>query len=127
MSDLYDQHVVRCIRRLRELAELEPGWLGQGHGEQVVHLAGTRATQFVFARAEYASLFRLYPMEGGGISIEFDVGDWSFAVEIQRDGKVEIDGSASTGAIFEERSFNQMDEDFFKTFDDMVGMVNVEA
>lgn len=77
----YDQHVVRCIRRLRELAELEPGWLGQGHGEQVVHLAGTRATQFVFARAEYASLFRLYPMEGGDLyrvrcwRLEFRCGD----------------------------------------------------
>lgn len=122
----YDQHVIRCIQRLRNLAELEPGWLGQGQGEQVVHLAGTRATQLVFARAEYAHLFRLYPMEGGGVSIELDKGDWSFAVEIQSDGNVEIDGSSANGDVFEEMSFEKMGADFFKAFDDMVGLANVE-
>lgn len=122
----YDQHVIRCIQRLRSLAELEPGWLGQGQGEQVVHLAGTRATQLVFARAVYAHLFRLYPMEGGGVSIELDKGEWSFAVEIQSDGKVEIDGSSADGSIFEEMSFEKMSPDFFEAFDAMVGLANVE-
>lgn len=122
----YDQHVVRCIKRLRELSELEPGWLGQGSGEPVVHLAGALAKQFVFARDKYANLFRLYPMEGGGISIEFDVEDWSFAVEIQSDGTLEIDGSSSNGDIFEELSFDQIDSEFFTVFDKMVGVENVE-
>ncbi len=121
----YDQHVARCIRRLQALAKLEPGWLGQEHGEQVAHLARTHAKQFVSARPGYAKLFRLYPMEGGGISIEFDDGDWSFAIEIQSDGRVEIDGSSATGDIFEERSFDQMDDYFFKAFDDMVSMVSM--
>ncbi len=122
----YNQHVERCISRLQALAKLEPGWLGQGQGEQVVHLAGMRAIEFVFARAGYAKLFRLYPMEGGGVSIEFDDGSWSFAVEIQSDGRVEIDGSSATGEIFEEQSFDQIDDHFFKAFDGMVSMINVE-
>jgi hypothetical protein len=122
----YDQHVVRCIKRLRELSELEPGWLGQGEGDQVGHLVGALAKQFVFARDQYANLFHLYPMEEGGISIEFDIEDWSFAVEIQSDGTLEIDGSSSNGDAFEEQSFDQIDSDFFAAFDKMVGVENVE-
>ena len=118
--------MVRCIKRLRELSDLESGWLGQGSGEPVVNLAGALAKQFVFARDKYANLFRLYPMEGGGISIEFDVEDWSFAVEIQSDGTLEIDGSSSNGDIFEELSFDQIDSEFFTAFDKMVGVKNVE-
>lgn len=119
----YDEAVMRCVRRLQDLSKIEKGWLGESQGEQVVHLAGLRATQLVFTRADLAELFRIYPTEEGGISVEFDKKGWSFAVEILPDGSLEIDGSSDEGDIFEAQSFSEFSEDFFRAFDQMTSVV----
>jgi len=119
----YDEAVMRCVSRLQELAKIEKGWLGGNHGEQLVHLAGMRATQLVFMRADLAELFRIFPTEEGGVSVEFDKDDWSFAVEIMPDGSMEIDGSSEDGDVFEVQSFSEFSQEFFKAFDKMTSVV----
>ena len=120
---LYNEAVSRCVSRLQELSKIEKGWLGDGHGEQLVHLAGMRATQLVFMRADLADLFRIFLTEDGGISLEFDKGGWSFAVEIMSDGSMEIDGSSEDGEVFEIRFFSEFSEEFFDAFDKMTAVV----
>lgn len=119
----YDAAVIKCVKRLQELSKIEKGWLGEGQGEQLVHLAGMRATQLIFTRADLADLFRIFPTEDGGISLEFDKKGWSFAVEIMPDGSMEIDGSSEDGSVFEVQSFDEFSEQFFKAFDEMTAVV----
>lgn len=119
----YNEAVVRCVRRLQELSKIEKGWLGEGQGEQLVHLAGMRATQLVFMRADLAHMFRIFPTEDGGISVEFDKDGWSFAVEIMPDGSMEVDGCSESGEIFEAQSFRDFSDDFFVAFDAMTAAV----
>lgn len=119
----YNKAVMRCVRRLQELSKIEKGWLGEGQGEQLVHLAGIRATQMVFMRADLADLFRIFPTEDGGISLEFDKDGWSFAVEIMPDGSVEIDGSSEDGDIFELQCFDELSEELFNAFDEMTAVI----
>lgn len=119
----YDEAVMRCVRRLQELSKIEKGWLGDGQGEQLVHLAGMRATQLIFTRADLANRFLIFPTEDGGISLEFDKDGWSFAVEIMPDGSMEIDGSSENGEVFEVQSYNEFSEDFFRSFDKMTAVV----
>lgn len=118
----YDEAVVRCVRRLQELSKIEKGWLGESQGEQLVHLAGIRATQLTFMRAGLAELFRIFPTEDGGISLEFDKDGWSFAVEIMPDGSMEIDGSSEDGTVFEVQAFGEFSEEFFNAFDKMTAV-----
>lgn len=120
----YDEALTKCVNRLQELSEIERGWLGDGHGEQLVHLAAVRATQLVFMRADLADIFRIYPTEDGGISLEFDKDNWSFAVEIMPDGSLEIDGNSEDGDEFEAQSFPELSQEFFFAFDKMTGMVS---
>lgn len=119
----YGEAVMRCVRRLQELSKIEKGWLGEGQGEQLVHLAGIRASQLIFMRADLAELFRIFPTEDGGISLEFDKDGWSFAVEIMPDGSMEIDGSSENGKVFEVQSFDDFAEEFFVAFDKMTAVV----
>lgn len=119
----YDEAVMNCVNRLQELSKVERGWLGDNHGEQLVHLAGMRATQFVFMRADLAELFKIYPTEDGGVSVEFDKDGWSFAVEIMPDGTLELDGSSEAGGTFEAQEFDGFSEGFFDAFDQMTSVV----
>ena len=119
----YDEAVMKCVRRLQDLSKVEKGWLGEFRGERLVHLAGMRATQLIFMRADLASLFRLFPTEDGGVSVEFDQGGWSFAVEIAPDGSLEMDGASNDGNVFEARSFMELSQDFFDEFDQMISVV----
>jgi len=119
----YDEDVMRCVSRLQELAKVEKGWLGEQQGEQLVHLAGMRATQLIFMRSDLAKLFRIFPTEDGGISLEFDKGGWSFAVEIMPDGSLEIDGSSDSGEVFEMQSFEGFSPELFKAFDEMTSVI----
>ncbi len=82
-----------------------------------------RATQLIFMRADLADLFRIFPTEDGGISLEFDKQGWSFAVEIMPDGSLEIDGSSADGEVFEVQSFGEFSEEFFDAFDMMTAVV----
>lgn len=118
----YDNDVMRCIVRLQELSQVEKGWLGDEHGEQIVHLAAMRATQLIFSRAELASQFRLFPTEDGGVSIEFERGSSSFAVEVTPDGSLEIDGVSADGTVFEPRKFVSFSSEFFEAFDAMTSV-----
>ncbi|WP_025769460.1 hypothetical protein [Thioalkalivibrio sp. HK1] len=108
------------IERLQELSEIEKGWLGDGQGERVVELALLQAKELISARADLADLFRIFPTIDGGVSLEFDIDDWSFAVEIMPDGVVEIDGGSEGGEVFEGRSFDGLSKDFFEALDEMV-------
>ncbi len=119
----YDEDLRRCVTRLQELAKIEKGWLGDQHGERLVHLAGIRATQLIFMRADLANYFRIFPTEDGGISIEFDKDNWSFAVEILTDGTLEIDASSDSGQVFEAQSFEGFSTEFFEEFDAMIAVV----
>ena len=119
----YDEALMRCVRRLQELSKIEKGWLGDSQGEQLVHMAGIRATQLIFMRANLADLFRIFPTEDGGVSLEFDKDGWSFAVEIMPDGSMEIDGSSEDGEVFEVQSFGEFSEEFFNEFDKMTAVV----
>lgn len=119
----YDEDVMRCVTRLQELAKIEKGWLGDQHGEQLVHLAGMRATQIIFMRANLAKLFRIFPTEDGGISLEFEKDGWSFAVEVMPDGSLEIDGSSEADDVYEAKSFDGFSKDFFEAFDEMISVV----
>lgn len=119
----YEKAVVNCVSRLQELSKVERGWLGDDQGEQLVHLAGMRATQLVFARADLAELFRIYPTEDGGVSVEFDKDGWRFAVEILPDGTLAIDGDSEDGEAFEEQEFDGFSEDFFSAFDKMTSVI----
>lgn len=120
----YDEDVMRCVTRLQEIAKVEKGWLGEQQGEQVVHLAGMRATQLVFMRADLAKIFRIFPTEDGGISLEFTKDGWDFAVEISPDGSLEIDASSKNGSVFEAKSFSGFTQDFFDAFDEMIAVVS---
>lgn len=119
----YDDELDRCINRLQDLAKIEKGWLGNQQGEQLVHLAGMRATQIIFMRADLARLFRIFPTEDGGISLEFDKDRWSFAVEVMPDGSLEIDGSSEDGEVYEAQSFEGFSKEFFKAFDEMISVI----
>lgn len=119
----YDEDVRKCVTRLQSLAQVKRGWLGDDHGEQLVHLAGIRATQLVFMRAKLAGLFKIYPTEDGGVSVEFDKDGWSFAVEILPDGTLEIDGSSESGESFDVQEFNGFSSEFFESFDTMIAGV----
>lgn len=119
----YDESVLKCVRRLQELSKIEKGWLGENHGERLVHLAGMRATQFVFMRADLSELLRIFPTEDGGVSVEFDKDNWSFAVEIATDGTIEIDGSSDNGDAFNAQKFDDFSADFFDAFDKMTSVV----
>lgn len=119
----YDEDVKNCLTRLRALSEVERGWLGNDEGEQLVHLARMRAAQLVFIRADLASLFKIYPTEDGGVSIEFDKDEWSFAVEIMPDGTLEIDGSSGTDKTFKTYEFDGISPEFLQKFDEMISVV----
>lgn len=116
----YDEDVMKCVNRLQKIASYKKGWLGDDQGEQLVHLSAVRATQFIFMRADLAKWFRIFPTEDGGISLEFDKGDWSFAVEIMPDGSLEIDGTSEGGEVFEVKSFRELSGEFFEAFDEMI-------
>ncbi len=113
---------MRCIDRLQELSKIEKGWLGNDQGERITHLSISRARRLISMRVDLARLFRTFPTEDGGISLEFDKDSWSFAVEIMPDGSVEIDGSSEDGDVFEARSFEGLSKDFFEAFDNMVSV-----
>jgi len=119
----YDKDMTRCISKLQEISKLKHGWLGDGEGEQLVHLAGVRANQLIFMRADLAKFFRIFPTEDGGISIEFDKNDWSFAVEILPDGTLELDGSSRNGDFFELQEFEDISKEFLAAFDKMISVV----
>ena len=119
----YDEDVMRCVNRLQDLSKIEKGWLGDQDGEQLVHLAGMRATQIIFMRADLAKVFRIFPTENGGVSLEFDKDGWSFAVEVMPDGSLEIDGSSENNEVFEAKSFEGFSKDFFEEFDKMISVV----
>jgi hypothetical protein len=119
----HDEAVMKCVRRLQDLSKIEKGWLDGENGERLTHLAGMRATQLVFMRADLARLFRIFPTEEGGLSIEFDSSGWSFAVEVAPDGKLEIDGSSENGELFEAASFEDFSKDFFDSFDRMTAVI----
>lgn len=116
----YDGAVLKCVQRLQELSKIEKGWLGEDQGERLVHLAAMRATQLIFMRAGLASQFRIFPTEEGGVSIEFDISDWNFAVEVMTDGSLEIDGSSADGDTFAARTFGEVSSEFLEAFDKMV-------
>lgn len=122
----HDEEVMRCVRRLQELSETERGWLGPDQGERLVHLAGTRATQLVFMRANLAHLFRIFPTEDGGISIEFDCKSWSYAVEISPGGLIEIDASSEDGDEYGPVSFDSLSHEFLEAFDEMTAIIDHE-
>lgn len=119
----YDEALTRCVTRLQELSKIEKGWLGDGQGEQLVHMAAMRATRLIFMRAGLANLFRIFLTEDGGVSLEFDKDGWSFAVEIMPDGSIEIDGSSEDGEVFEVQSFDEISDEFFNAFDTMTAVV----
>lgn len=120
----YEEALIKCVRRLQDLSKIEKGWLGDGHGEQLVHLAGIRAIQLIFMRADLASLFRIFPTEDGGVSIEFDKRNWSFAIEIMPEGSLEIDGVSEEGELFEVQFFDSLSQEFFDAFDSMTAVVS---
>ena len=114
---------MKCIERLQELSEIERGWLGDDQGERIADPALLRARRLVAMRAHLADLFRVFPTADGGVSLEFDIDGWSFAVEIMPDGAVEIDGSSMDGEVFEVRSFDGLSKGFFDAFDEMISVV----
>ncbi|MBT2130634.1 hypothetical protein [Aliiroseovarius lamellibrachiae] len=120
----HDEEVLRCVRRLQELSKIEKGWLGPDHGERLVHLAGTRAMQLVFMRANFARWFKIFPTEDGGLSIEFDHEEWSYAVEISPDGELEIDASSTDAQDYGPESFEGLTPEFFKAFDEMTANID---
>ena len=122
----YGKDVTRCINRLQELARIEKGWLGDRGGERLVHLVGMRANQMIFMRPNLAELFRIFPTEDGGVSLEFDMGKWSFAVEVLPDGTLEIDGSSKDDDSYELKSFDEYSKDFFDAFDSMIAVAKNE-
>ncbi|MBF2761470.1 MAG: hypothetical protein ISN28_14635 [Ectothiorhodospiraceae bacterium AqS1] len=106
---------------MRELSGIEKGWLGGGQGERVAGLALLRAGEFISKRADLADILRVFPTEDGGVSLEFDQGDWSFGIEIKPDGVVEIDGCSGDG-VFEARSFDGLSKEFFEALDEVVSV-----
>jgi len=115
----YDEHLEKCLARLHNLAKLERGWL-DGGGEPLTHIAAAKTLQFIFTYAELAKLFRIYPTEDGGVSIEFGVKKWDFVVEILPDGAIETDGSSSAKEALGPETFNDLSEEFSSWFNNMV-------
>lgn len=83
--------IVRCRSRLEELAGLSQGWLN-GSGEPLAREALAGAKALIDRRPYLTTAFRLYPVECGGVLIEFAINGWDYSVELDTQGKVEVFG-----------------------------------
>ena len=113
--------VMNCMEKLTELRQLEDGWL-DGSGVRPTEEAISSVVLFLNERPDLASKFRLYPMEDGGVSIEFEHDGWGLSLEFGPNGNVEIFGVEVDGpGEFEPTKFERVDEPFLKEFDKRTG------
>ncbi len=122
----FSDGVLECIVRLSELSALERGWLGEGDGETISPLAVSRAMHLIHTRSHLVNLYRIFPTEEGGISLQFRKGSWRYAAEMMSDGSAEIDASSSDGNFFELRTYNFLSSGFFEGFDEMTAGIGNE-
>ncbi len=116
----HTEDLLRCVKRIDSISKNEPGWLEENQGVRLVHQAAMNATRIVFMRAELANIYRIYPTESGGISIEFDIGKWSYAIEVQPQGSVDFFGSSEDSKQFGPMIFENISDDFFTNFDEII-------
>lgn len=113
--------VMNCMDKLTELRQLEDGWL-DGLGTRPTDDATSSVELFLNERPDLASKFRIYPMEDGGVSIEFEHDGWGLSLEFRPDGRVEIFGVEIDGpGEIEPTLFERVDELFLKEFDKRTG------
>jgi len=109
--------VVKCMQRLAELHKLQDGWL-DGSGVRPTDEAIAAAELFLNRRPDFASNFRIYPMEDGGVAFEFELRGWEFSIEFGPGGRVEMFGVEINGPDeMEPKTFDRVDELFLAEFD----------
>ena len=119
--ELIDQErsdkVMNRMQRLDELQQLDEGWLN-GSGHRISDQALYAAKRFLHKRPDLANDFRIYPMEDGGISFEFENNGWDFSIEFGSTGTVEMFGIQISGpAEMEPTVFEGVDNSFLAEFD----------
>ena len=113
--------VMKCMQRMTELRQLEDGWL-DGSGHRPTDEAVSSVDLFLNKRPDLAEEFRIYPMEDGGVSIEFEHDGWGLSLEFGPNGNVEIFGVEIDGpGEIEPTMFERVDEPFLKEFDSRTG------
>ncbi|MEE8627254.1 hypothetical protein [Methylobacterium ajmalii] len=87
----------RCNSRLAELSSLRDGW-NDGDGSSISKTAIDAARQLVARRPGLSAIFRIYPTNEGGVSFEFQSGNWDYSVEFHADGSIEMYGVELNGS-----------------------------
>lgn len=106
-----------CRLRLRELAALPPRW--DGDDSQSVHAASLSAAEaFLTQRPPIGLTYKFYPMQDGGLLLEFVAGRWDLSLEFQPTGAVELFGVEVDGpGELVPQKFERLNIDFLKVFD----------
>ena len=97
----------RLISRLQEIAALEAGWM-DGSADSINGEAVEAAQRFINLFPELVPASRVFPMESGGVLLEFEFLGWDYSVEFQNSGSIEIYGIEIIGAgVVEPQSFSR--------------------
>jgi hypothetical protein len=74
-------------RRFVELAQLTPDWSGEGGGAEIISFPALDAARQILIRADERGLALpgIFPMEDGGVQLEWSSARTVFSVEIDRD------------------------------------------
>jgi hypothetical protein len=112
--------LTRCRDRLNQVAGIKDGWRnGAGLGPTPPSVAA--ALRFLNLRFSLCDLYRIYPMEEGGVLFELDVKGWDNSVEFLADGKVQLHGSEVDGdRVVGPMLFEGVDNQFLTPFDDLI-------
>jgi hypothetical protein len=118
VDDEEDLDWLRCALRLEELAELKPGWHGDGEGEAISTAARKAADTLLQLRPKFLQAYRIYPTLEGGLLIEFIASGWDLSVEFLPKGEVQIYGIETEGdGELEPVEFPSLNDDFLAEFD----------
>jgi hypothetical protein len=105
---------------LYELRRLEQGW-HDGSGNSITPTSLAVAGQFLPLKPHLCGLYKIYPIETGGILIEFELAGWDYSVEISESGSVEFFGIEIEGPKeLAVESFEGINADFKKKFDSII-------
>jgi hypothetical protein len=83
--------ILRCRQRLGQLKGLETGW-HDGGGDSISATAIASAGSFLDKRPSLARIYKIYPMDSRGVSVEIEVKGWDYSIDFLPEGGLEFYG-----------------------------------
>lgn len=98
VNDVFEVEVIEdeTLSRLAEIRSLRKGWHA-GRGTQISSKALNNADQFFSEMRPRKTAFNIFPVETGGVLVDFETADWDYSIEFLADGAFKMYGIAIDG------------------------------